>query len=337
MELANHLTPYCSSVIICAKTSKNHEWSISTNYTGDVRGLYLSFFDTFMLKSLNGKTFLPPCEHYYIDTNQNNQFQIIYGDDFYKNYFTFDHIIYATGWKWDDSIFDFQIDKNGKLPHITPEYESISHHNLFFIGALGHSLDYKKSSGGFIHGFRYMIRYFYQLHYLEEFPVQSFSLSSNWIESLSEHLFNHLNLSSAMYQMHGQIGTIFYVKDKINVIHDTSIHLYHYTVHHKSPFSDLSIKDYIFIFTLEFGKDKNNLINKVGSRHGYEQLSQLIHPILRVYQNSLLVKETHFDEDLLAKFINPVTYNQKLVRIIKPIRLIWHLNKSMSVNLLLKN
>jgi hypothetical protein len=70
------------------------------------------------------------------------------------------------------------------------------------------------------------------------------------------------------------------------------------------------------MLTLEFGKDKNNLINKVGSRKGHEHLSELIHPILRIYKNMIIQKEIHFDEDLLAKFINYDKYNLKLIDIL---------------------
>lgn len=47
---------------------------------------------------------------------------------------------------------------NGRLkkyPMIDGSYESIDYHNLFYAGTLTHSLDFRKSSGGFIHGFRY--------------------------------------------------------------------------------------------------------------------------------------------------------------------------------------
>ena len=42
-----------------------------------------------------------------------------------------------------------------KFPMIDGSYESIDYHNLFYAGTIAHSLDFRKSSGGFIHGFRY--------------------------------------------------------------------------------------------------------------------------------------------------------------------------------------
>jgi len=44
---------------------------------------------------------------------------------------------------------------NGKFPDIFHNYESQHVPNIFFAGTTTHSLDFKKSAGGFIHGFRY--------------------------------------------------------------------------------------------------------------------------------------------------------------------------------------
>ena len=45
-----------------------------------------------------------------------------------------------------------------KYAQMTSGWESVNEPNLFFAGALGHGLDWRKSSGGFIHGFRYTAR-----------------------------------------------------------------------------------------------------------------------------------------------------------------------------------
>lgn len=42
-----------------------------------------------------------------------------------------------------------------KYPKIDAAFESIDYENMFFTGTATHSLDFRKSSGGFIHGFRY--------------------------------------------------------------------------------------------------------------------------------------------------------------------------------------
>lgn len=42
-----------------------------------------------------------------------------------------------------------------KFPKIGADYQSVDYENLYFVGANTHSLDFRRSSGGFIHGFRY--------------------------------------------------------------------------------------------------------------------------------------------------------------------------------------
>ena len=44
---------------------KPQRLSIQSNYTGDVRALYLGFLDTFMLKSLNAIDYIPDINFLY--------------------------------------------------------------------------------------------------------------------------------------------------------------------------------------------------------------------------------------------------------------------------------
>ena len=46
-----------------------------------------------------------------------------------------------------------------KYPQIDHSYESIDYPGLYYAGTVTHSLDYRKSAGGFIHGFRYTGRH----------------------------------------------------------------------------------------------------------------------------------------------------------------------------------
>lgn len=42
-------------------------------------------------------------------------------------------------------------------------YESINVPGLYFAGVLGHGKDYRRSAGGFIHGFRYTARALFRM------------------------------------------------------------------------------------------------------------------------------------------------------------------------------
>jgi hypothetical protein len=230
----------------------------------------------------------------------------------------FDHIIYCTGWKFDDSIFQFEmlLTDNEKYPAIKPNYESANNTNLFFIGSLMHSLDFKKSSGGFIHGFRYLIKFFYQLNYSNSFDVQTFKVKNNF-KPLLDHLYERMNSTSALYQMYGQMSDIFY--------HDiNSEEVKYYSNVHLSLLDHPMFKDKqhtFYTLTLEYGDTIIKQIDNLGANDvsiGKESYSYLLHPILSIFSSSTgkkdLLDRVHFSEDLLADFSRNEKYYEKMGR-----------------------
>ena len=327
-ELGNLLTPYASSVNIIGRSFK--KWAMSTHYAGDLRSIYLPFHDTFLLKSLNSFDKINATS--VIEAKEDKY--IIYFDcgkcKIKHNYEPmpangYDHIILCTGWTFDTSIFDFElaITEDKKYPHLTSRYESINNENLYFIGALMHSFDFKKSSGGFIHGFRYLIKYFFHLNYDGKLDIIKYNTSQiNSIDSLLAHILYKINYSSAMYQMFGNIIDIFIYNSKKNEI------IYINDVHHTFIKSHASNEALIyFTLSLEYSKENVTEIEKFGNKDssiGTESYSKLIHPVLRVLRDlpeegktRSLIDEIHFDEDLYAKFTDKKKYIDKLARTLK--------------------
>ena len=72
----------------------------------------------------------------------------------------FDKVIRCLGWKHQTNLYTKDtaplMQANGKYPVMTSEYESVNVPGMYFAGQLGHGKDYKRSAGGFIHGFRYV-------------------------------------------------------------------------------------------------------------------------------------------------------------------------------------
>mmetsp|Transcript_25805 Transcript_25805/g.56128 ORF Transcript_25805/g.56128 Transcript_25805/m.56128 type:complete len:922 (-) Transcript_25805:186-2951(-) len=132
-----------------------------------------------------------------------------------------DHIIRCFGWAMDTSIFDqtsvpVTTSHKGKYPEIKDTYEAKHVKGLHFAGTLGHSLDYRKSAGGFIHGFRYTARAIFRL--LEEknegvpWPEKTTSLMVTHegrcpgIDELTGTLMKRINEASGPYQMFETLG-----------------------------------------------------------------------------------------------------------------------------------
>lgn len=320
-ELANILNNYASHIRILQSQKKNY--SISSNYTGDIRAVYLSFLDTFYLKSLN--SIYDTIDILITQKDKDSQYKVVVGDlillSVVEHYFDF--IICTTGWKFDDTIFNFSVDmdNNKKYPKINYKYESNNNKNLFFIGTLMHSLDYKVSSGGFIHGFRYLIKYFVNLNYDRNFDIKNFNYTN--LEEITDHIMYKINNSSPMYQMHSVMCDLICFDKNTKEIE------YYNDVVNDFYFWDNIIKnkkDKLFInITLEFSKVKVVDIQKLNFKHsiqGFENNSKLLHPIFRIYSinnNNLiiLIEEHHLDEDIDTEFIEKFMYNDRILRILR--------------------
>lgn len=106
-----------------------------------------------------------------------------------------------------------QMDPLGKRPNITDMFESVNVPGLYFVGALMHAVDFRKSAGGFIHGFRYLARLMF--HRIQEekgipFPHKTFTLTpeqlSAGLPELQHKLVTRWRTASAPYQMYSYLG-----------------------------------------------------------------------------------------------------------------------------------
>lgn len=330
-ELGNLLTPISSHVAIYGRRAKT--WASVSHYTGDLRSVYMPFYDTFLLKSLNGINWgdelvgfeqsSPTSKYrpYYICSPICATKHDIYSID------GFDHVIFATGWKFDDSPFKFhvRVGHNGKYPIIDENYQSVDNTNLFFIGALMHSHDFKRSSGGFIHGFRYLIEYFYHIHYDKKMDIDIFPNQD--LKALVGHIIYKINHTSPMYQMYGQIGDIFY--------YDSAKKEFVYFNNVPNSFVGRIAKRYpkqtFFRIQLQYGDQHVKEIAELGTTTTNPANAQLLRPVVHVLRSrprSLTengaepyvieeIESVHFREDTFAIFTSERTVVTRLARIIK--------------------
>jgi hypothetical protein len=181
-----------------------------------------------------------------------------------------------------------------------------------------HSLDYRKGSGGFIHGFRYLIRYFFNFHYDKKFSIQRFK--SNSSEALINHILTKINTDSALYQLYGQLGDIFiYEPSKGEIIYFNNVPPSFLDVipRKKNP------NQLIFLLMLEYGKPVTDIrdLAKKESGIGSEEQARLLHPSIQVFTETAeeggekkLIDDFHLDEDLVANFTRKDLYYDRLVR-----------------------
>lgn len=313
LELGNLLNPLCSNIIIMGR--EYSKWAMSSHYVGHIRSVYLPYIDTFLLKSLNAlDTLCPVTWMFKQEGDRYRVFSNHYIDGAYqkREYKSgFDHIIFCTGWKFDSSIFKFELDTtmNEKYPRINDKYESTNNLNLFFVGSIMHSLDFKKGSGGFIHGFRYLLKYFVSLNYTKKFDIITLSY-----DELIPHILYKINKSSALYQLYAQMADIIHLGDKITYINN--VHVSSFTKE-KYKFT----KGVICKLTLEYGDPITDVLKGGQSvtTIGKESKALLLHPILSFYNNDFsLLDVIHLDEDLLADFETDTSkYKDRMERVFR--------------------
>lgn len=189
-----------------------------THYVGDIRAVNNEILDTYQLKSLDGFLEYRNIEDYKIVkkidglylTDEDDQAAEFWGefenDPLQRPY---DQIIRCLGFRFDSSIYSNQltIGYKGKYPSIAHDYQSIEIPGLYIIGTATHSLDHRKSAGGFIHGFRYTARALHRIlswRYNEEVWLkQTFDISE-----LIPIIVKRINEASGIYQMFGQLADV---------------------------------------------------------------------------------------------------------------------------------
>eukprot|EP01084_Bolivina_argentea_P163065 283730_1 len=170
-EIAQHISQVTAHTHIIMRSRP--KFAYETHYVGDIRSINMEFIDHYLLKSMDALGKLNVSIKY---SRDDNKYYLLNADvDTYDYVYRawelrdgYDIIIRATGFEFDYSIFDENILKkiyndrnynyNYKYPLMNNMFEAKDIKNMYFLGTLMHALDYKKSAGGFVHGYRYYIK-----------------------------------------------------------------------------------------------------------------------------------------------------------------------------------
>lgn len=322
LEISNILYNYCSNILI---TGNQRDLSIISHYDGDIRCKYMNFYDTFLLNIMNGIDNKILTDKEVIVENSNGKYYILShcedGILFCNSIKYFDYIIYCTGKEFDLSIFDNSIiiKMNGKYPQIKFNYESIDYQNLFFIGSLMHSLDYKKNSGGFIKGYRYLIKLFFKTNYMITIdkPINfNFNGTLQIYHDLAYLIYERINYSSSLFNLPDYITDIFYYDKESNNIKYYKDNIYGLRLNLYNYYNDTN---HLCVLKLRYG-EKINDFKKIGIYNKFNPT--LLHPEILIYykneNNIFIIKDKIiFEENLVHNFEDKENYYDKLVRSLK--------------------
>lgn len=237
--------------------------------------------------------------------------------------YCYDVIIRCTGFEVDQSIFDFELPTKGgrqkrKYPDLTPEFESVAQKGLYFIGTLGHVLDgpqqlergRQRSSGGFIHGFRYTVRALFkwleQKNFGQKWPRRHFPVGGNpsnecstkkqcreghALSRVTRRLVERMDTSSALYQMFGFLGDVVLLPPRGQegtFVPDSSAEYLE-----EVPLNLLDTRNFVdgreyLLLTMEYGPDfhgHERVLKEDRVFHDFDpkeaHRSQFLHPVVR--------------------------------------------------------
>ncbi|XP_044157207.1 FAD-dependent oxidoreductase domain-containing protein 2 isoform X2 [Bufo gargarizans] len=225
-ETAQNILSSTNFIHMIGRSRVRLSWS--THYVGDLRAVNNDLLDTYQLKSLDGllegdfsdlalirndSGKLYVTHKHYLKRNSSSNHSMkpvsVFPQDDLDNFAArepYDRVIRCLGWKFDFSIFDKSVKltpSSGlkkKYPLLKPNYEAKHVNGLFVVGTASHGVDFRKSAGGFIHGFRYTARSVHRImekrYHNIPWPSSHYSVSQ-----LLNVLLRRINEASGLYQM----------------------------------------------------------------------------------------------------------------------------------------
>ncbi|MFJ6088134.1 FAD-dependent oxidoreductase [Streptomyces sp. NPDC092369] len=303
-ETADSLMESAAVIHLVGSGSLRLAWK--SHYVGHLRAVNNNFLDTYQLKSqnalLDGRVveirreaggFCVPVSFERVDE--------VVKDLHY------DRVIVATGFRFDTSIFDGtcapDLIVDGRFPALTPVGESVNVPGLYFAGTLTQGPDFKKSTTGFIHGFRYAVRALHRAlrarHHDEPWPVTELG---DAVETAADAVITRVNRSSALWQQFAVLGDLLLVAQDGSLRYAEEVPVRH--VPDAVRGGDFGPVEAHAVITLEYGADHDLVdpFDVTAGRKSQQDRAGLdgryLHPVVRWYRAGEFVAEHHITENL---------------------------------------
>ncbi|MBB5898009.1 NAD(P)-binding domain-containing protein [Kutzneria kofuensis] len=292
-ETADNLVSTTAAVHIAGPKPVRLAWD--THFVGHVRAVNNNFLDTYELKSGNAVLNVGVERIDRDDAGYHVRFRFSRG----PRVVDYDRVIVCAGFRFDATIFADgcrpALDINDRFPELTSGYESTSVDGLFFAGTLTQQLDYRVSTNGFIHGYRYGARALYRLlderYHGTTWPHTELAADpAGWTRSV----LARINRSSGLWQQFGELADVLVVPGDGPVRHFEEMPLRHLADRAFEP------TDTVFAVTLEYGPHPVGKKPFDGSIvHASEgEVTSFFHPVVRQYRAGELVATHHLDSDM---------------------------------------
>ncbi|WP_367127340.1 NAD(P)-binding domain-containing protein [Saccharothrix sp. HUAS TT1] len=303
-ETADNLVETAAVIHVAGPGSLKLAWQ--THFVGHLRAVNNNFLDTYQLKSqnalLDGRVLdiRPDGDGYLARISFARVAERV-------KEIRYDRVILATGFRFDPSIFAPEcrpeLTINDRFPDQTAAWESVNVPDLFFAGTITQARDFKKSTSGFIHGFRYGVAALHRIleHRYHGVPWPSRDLSPT-PEAAVEAVVERVNRTSALWQLFGFLADAVLVGPggDLRYVEEVPVAHLHEAVA-RGDFGD--VESYVAV-TLEYGEghDRVNPFDIDAGRVSQEDTSGLdgryLHPVVRHFRAGAPLGEHHVTENL---------------------------------------
>jgi thioredoxin reductase len=283
-ETADNLIPTTALIHVASPEPLKQAWK--THFVGHLRAVNNNFLDTYQLKGQNA---ILDCTIERIERRDGQYVVSLRRDQAHgeAEEVFYDRVIVCTGFRFDDSIFAEgcrpEMTADERFPAQTPGWESVNVPGLYFAGTLMQANDSKKSTSGFIHGFRYNVRSLFRMletrHHHRVWPGREVEPTP---EGLVEATMERLGRTSALWQQFGFLHDVVVVQEDWDRA----------TYYEEMPLA--------YIHGSEIGKSQHyyTITLDLGKAEGRAEESALLHPVIRRWCGRQLISEKHLLEDL---------------------------------------
>jgi thioredoxin reductase len=309
-ETADNLIETAAVIHVAGPESIRMAWR--THYVGHLRAVNNSLLDTYQLKSQNA---LLDGTIQRIERRDGSYLVTVSfarANEVTKD-LPYDRVIVCTGFRFDPSIFDPscrpELVIGDRFPAQTPEWESVNVPGLYFAGTLMQVRDFKRSTGGFIHGFRYGVRALHRMLELKyhgvEWPHRRLTADPR---VLADAVIARVNRTSALWQQFG------FLCDLIALGPDGTARHYE-----ELPVDYVGSTGDYFTVTLEYGPDHDRFdpfdisVGRIAQSDAEAAAKgRYLHPVVRAYRHGELDAEHHVTENLENEWTDETVHRQPL-------------------------
>ena len=317
-ETADNLVETAAVIHVAGPSSLRLAWK--THYVGHLRAVNNNFLDTYQLKSQNA---ILDGEVRSIESDPEGGFRVRFAfsraNEVVKE-LRYDRILACTGFRFDASILDQDVrpplEHKDRFPKMTSAYEAEGVPGLYFAGTLMQQRDWKRSTGGFIHGFRYAVRALARI--LDQrvngvaWPAEPLAGDA---ASIAAAVLARVNRTSALWQQFGVLGDVVVLDAD-----GTARYLREVPVDYVLDGGLGGDVRQAFVVTLEYGPDHDQVdpfditvarVAQDDSDRSFD--AAYLHPVVRHVLAGRVVAVHHLAENLENEWDKPAVHRDPLV------------------------